>query len=120
MTFNTDEAYDTWLAGLRVLHKATLDEDPDKVAWLQSVFRLAHTDNPGLAEAVLGVALGEVRRPQERPALGVRHDERCERGRLHAAREGHVDYLSSTRPRRTFVHSRLWLYCTRRVGVGCV
>ena len=51
MTFDSIEVFRVWLLGLQVLYAVNLVEEPAKVHYLQSVFRMAHSANPGLAEA---------------------------------------------------------------------
>jgi len=43
LKFDTEDMHDTWLTGLTALHKLyTINnfEAPEKVKWLQSVFRM--------------------------------------------------------------------------------
>ena len=51
MIFTDHEQWHAWLIGLQVLYAVNLVEDPSKIHFLQSVFRMAPTDNPGLCDA---------------------------------------------------------------------
>ena len=51
MKFESEATRKIWLKGLQDVYDVHAVGEPEKVAYLKSVFRLAHTDNPGLAEA---------------------------------------------------------------------
>ena len=84
MSFSDEVMFRTWLLGLQVLYDMHDVDDQFKVRWLQSVFRAAHTDNPGLAEAdklpellrFLNFALSD-----EQVETELRHAAKRERGK---------------------------------------
>ena len=94
------------------LNSQQLLESPDKISWLQSIFRMAHTDSPGLAEAAHLPALGRYLHIEMSDAM-------VDAEMTHAAkraRQGGRARLGGMRQKR-HLHFREFLHMVQRLSL---